>query len=202
MLAKCRRAKLLDDELVFLESISNQETMATRAEDDDGGGVVDGAAAKLMKRNQEGLDLLNTFSASLKRLAEANQFLGEEEEKLLKYINKLESAQGSMVNVMNRCQAMQLNLNTIRLVYSSHSKALVQQGPFRYKCVYQGGVRYRDYPKEDAAILKTTIEVGETVQVDERVYIAGEALVYLHVKGKGWLFENKNGIIALKRVYQ
>ena len=45
-----------------------------------------------------------------------------------------------------------------------------------------------------------TIEVGEIVQVDERVYIAGEALVYLHVKGKGWLFENKDGIIALKRI--
>lgn len=170
---------------------------------DPGEGARDGAsmaAAVLMTRQKEGLHLLERFSSSLKRLSEANTFLGEEEEKLLKYIGKLESARASMVNIMNRCQNMQLALNTIRELYSSHSKALVQQGPFRYKCVHKGGVRYRDYPNNEAAILNTTIEVGEIVQVDERVYIAGEALVYLHVKGKGWLFENKDGIIALKRI--
>ena len=179
--------------------------MATTSDQDLPGGADDQqgastAAAVLIKRQKEGLEILENFSVSLKRLSEANKFLGEEEEKLLMYIGKLESVQGSMVDIMNRCQAMQLSLNTIRELYSSHSKALVQQGPFRYKCVHQGGVRYRDYPKNDAAILNTTIEVGEIVQVNERVYIAGEALVYLHVRGKGWLFENKNGIIALKRI--
>ena len=161
-----------------------------------------GAAVILMKQNEEGLRLLNTLSVTLKRLSEANQFLGDEEEKLLKYITKLEMAQTSMVDIMNRCQAVQLTLNGIRQAYNSHSKALVQKGPFQYKCVYHGGVRYRDYPREDAAILNSVIEFEEIVEVDERVYIAGETLVYLHVRGKGWLFENKNGIIALKRVFQ
>ena len=72
---------------------------------------------------------------------------GDEEEKLLKYITKLEMAQTSMVDIMNRCPAVQLNLNGIRQAYNSHSKALKKRA-FQYKCVYHGGVRYRDYPRE------------------------------------------------------
>ena len=126
--------------------------------------------------------------------------LREQEEKLQMYLEKLSSAKVSMLEIMNRTQSMQLKLNNIRQPYTPQSKALVQEGPFAYKCVHQGGVRYRDYPRNDAAILNSSIKFGEVVLIDERVYIAGEALVYLHVKGRGWLFENKDGIIALKRV--
>ena len=158
------------------------------------------AAEVLIRRHQEGVELINAFSATLQRLSVANGVLGEEEERLRAYITKLETAQASMVKIMNRTQAMQLRLSTIREVYDAQSKALVQPGPFLYKCVHQGGVRYRDYPKGDATILPAIIKVGEIVQVEERVYMSGEALVYLHVKGVGWLFENKDGIVALKRI--
>jgi len=40
------------------------------------------------------------------------------------------------------------------------------------------------------------------VKVDERVYISGENLVYLHVEGTGWLFENKEGVTVLRRIPQ
>ena len=65
--------------------------MATKSSGDategqDPGEGADGAsmaAAVLMTRQKEGLHLLERFSSSLKRLSEANTFLGEEEEKLL-----------------------------------------------------------------------------------------------------------------------
>ena len=154
----------------------------------------------LSRRQKEGFEHIEAFTESLQRISSASEIIKEQEEKLQTYLTKLDNAKVAMLEIMNRTQTVQLKLNSIRQLYTPQSKALVQEGPFAYKCVHQGGVRYRDYPRKDAAILNLSIKFGEVVLIDERVYIAGEALVYLHVKGRGWLFENKDGIIALKRV--
>ena len=158
------------------------------------------AAEELGRKQKEGFEHLEAFGESLQRISRANYILEEQEAKLNTYLAKLERAKVGMLDIMNRTQGVQLKLNSIREPHTPQSKALIQEGPFAYKCVHPGGVRYRDYPRHDASILNYSIKHNEVVPIDERVYIAGESLVYLHVKGRGWLFENKDGIIALKRI--
>ena len=123
----------------------------------DDGSVIEG----LSRKQKEGFEHLEAFCESLQRISRANYMLEEQEEKLKTYLAKLDSAKAAMLEIMNRTQAVQLKLNTIRQPYTPQSKALVQEGPFAYKCVHQGGVRYRDYPRHDAAILNSSIKFND-----------------------------------------
>ena len=45
----------------------------------------------------------------------------------------------------------------------------MQKGPFWYKCVWQGGIRYRDYPKHDAKTKEVIVKHNDVVKVDGKL---------------------------------
>jgi len=145
------------------------------------------------------MHILTALGDTLCGMAESSVF-GEQQERLLAYVKKLKGARLGMADVGQRVQLMQQKLNHIRSQRSPHTKALQQRGPFLYRCVWQGGVRYREYPHASAAGKSKIVVHGECVWADERVYISGEALVYLHVRGVGWLFESRDGVQAMRLV--
>ncbi len=153
----------------------------------------------VVRQQEEGMALMETLSGSLEAMSISPLF-GGHQARLVEYVQKLKSTRDHMSSLSKRTQTMQLTLNKVRQAYPPHKKALLQQGPFQYKCVWQGGIRYREYPKVDAQAKAKMVAFGETVIVAERVYITGENLVYLHVKGTGWLFENKDGITVMRIV--
>jgi hypothetical protein len=115
---------------------------------------------------------------------------------------KLHNVHNSLNKIDMRVLAIQQKLNSIRRQLPARKHSLVEVGPFYYKCVYPGGVRYRDYPSANAKIVadNTIAEHNQIVTITERVFIASEHSVFLHNKGVGWLFENKKDIICFQRV--
>jgi hypothetical protein len=115
---------------------------------------------------------------------------------------KLHNVHSGLSKIDMRILAIQQKLNSIRRQLPARKHSLVEMGPFYYKCVYPGGVRYRDYPSTNAKIVadNTIAEHNQIVAIAERVFIASEHSVFLHNKGVGWLFENKKDIICFQRV--
>lgn len=146
------------------------------------------------------MHILTALGDTLTTMAESSVFSAQQA-RLVEYVRKLKAVRAGMADAVRRVQAMQGKLNTVRSQHASHSQALQQNGPFTYRCVWQGGVRYREYPRSDANASRTKmVAFGELVSVAERVYISGEALVFLHVRGVGWLFESKDGVPAMRLV--
>lgn len=108
----------------------------------------------------------------------------------------------SMTNIDNRIIAIQQKLNGIRKQLPPKKHSLVENGPFSYKCVHVGGVRYREYPSSSAKVVSNdaVVTLNQVVEIAERVFISSEHSVFLHNKGVGWLFENKKDIICFVRV--
>ena len=116
---------------------------------------------------------------------------------------KLHNFHQSMNNIDIRILTIQHKLNSIRRQLPARKHSLVETGPFYYKCVYPGGVRYRDYPSATTAKIvseTTMVSHNQIIKIIERVFIASEHSVFLHNKGIGWLFENKKDIICFQRV--
>jgi hypothetical protein len=121
---------------------------------------------------------------------------------LLQCRRKLHNIHNAMRNVDSRVLAMQHRLNNIRRALPARKHSLVESGPFQYKCVYPGGVRYRDYPSSTAKVVGEDVLVmhNQVVEIAERVFIASEQSVFLHNRGVGWLFENKKDTVCFMRV--
>lgn len=115
---------------------------------------------------------------------------------------QLQNTHQSMNCIDLKVMVIQQKLNNIRKNLPPVKHSLVETGPFYYKCVYPGGVRYRDYPSSNAKIVSDDAVVthNQVIEIVERVFIASEHSVYLHNKGVGWLFENKKDIICFVRV--
>ena len=118
-----------------------------------------------------------------------------------KFRCKLQDLQISMLRINERCEKLQIRLNSLRRECPGKS-ALVENGPFMYKCIYKGGVRYRDYPSSSARVTGKVIAYNDSVLVSERVFITGENSIFLHVKGTGWLFENRESLKCMTRVQE
>ena len=116
-----------------------------------------------------------------------------------KFRCKLQDLRISMLRISERCEKLQIRLNCLRRECPGKS-ALVEKGPFLYKCIYKGGVRYRDYPSSSARVTGKVIAYNDSVTVTERVFITGENSIFLHVRGIGWLFENRDSLKCMSRV--
>lgn len=116
-----------------------------------------------------------------------------------KYRCKLQDLRISMLRINERCEKLQIRLNCLRREAPGKS-ALVENGPFLYKCIYKGGVRYRDYPSSSARVTGKVIAYNDFVTVTERVFITGENSIYLFVKGTGWLFENRDSLKCMELI--
>jgi len=114
---------------------------------------------------------------------------------------KLQDVRIHMLRINERCEKLQIRLNCLRRECAGKS-ALVENGPFMYKCIYKGGVRYRDYPSSSARVTGKVIAYNDSVLVSERVFITGENSIFLHVKGTGWLFENRESLKCMTRVVE
>jgi hypothetical protein len=121
---------------------------------------------------------------------------------LLQCRRKLHNIHSAMRNVDSRILVIQHRLNNIRRSLPARKHSLVESGPFMYKCVYPGGVRYRDYPSSTAKIVGEDVLVlhNQVVEIAERVFIASEQSVFLHNRGVGWLFENKKDTVCFVRM--
>lgn len=120
----------------------------------------------------------------------------------LQFRRRLHNIQQSMNKIDCRIVVIQQKLNSIRKNLPARKHSLVETGPMQYRCVYPGGVRFRDYPSINAKIVNENAIVvhNQVVDIAERVFIASEQSVFLHCRGVGWLFENKKDIICFKRV--
>lgn len=114
------------------------------------------------------------------------------------YRIKLQNLRVSMFKINERCIRLQSRLNSLRKDLPPQH-ALVEAGPFYFRCIYRGGVRFRDYPSSTAKMTGNIIAFDEIAQVFERVFISGESSVYLHVQGVGWLFENRDSLRCMER---
>jgi len=121
---------------------------------------------------------------------------------LLHYRRKIRSIQQSMKSIDSKVLAIQARLNAIRKNMPDGTHSLVESGPFFYRCIHPGGVRYRDYPSVNSKIvnLKAIVVYKQIVEIAERVYIAAEHSVFLHCRGVGWLFENKKDRVCFERI--
>jgi hypothetical protein len=155
------------------------------------------AIKTIESQHSQGMHVLNALGVALERMASSSVLL-EHQQRLKEYVQKLQTTHSSMADVSLRMETMQHRLNKIRSPYAPHEQALNQKGPFLYECVWQGGVRYREYPHSDAKPRNKVVTFGEQVRVDERVYISGEQQVFLHVLGTGWLFESKDGVQVMR----
>lgn len=147
--------------------------------------------------------MLDTLRVASRRVEKAGKY-GEIQLRsaaFILYRRKLAIVTKSIVHINSKIRAIQLRLNDARKQLPSQ-QSLVEQGSFYYRCVYQGGVRYRDYPSSGAQMLKDnrTCEFEQVVKISERVFIGGEQSVFLHHQGVGWLFENLKDLVCFERV--
>jgi len=151
-------------------------------------------------RHQE--DILQQLHAVSKLLDEASVNEGSSVEQIRQeissYRSKLQNLRISMLKVSERCGKLQVRLNILRKECAPQH-AHVEVGPFYYRCVYKGGVRYRDYPSSNARVTGKVLDHNDVVTIAERVFITGESSVFLHVRGVGWLFENRDSLICCER---
>lgn len=144
------------------------------------------------------------IKAASQIIEKSSQF-AEEQIRAATYLHSrrnLQAIQQSMNNIDTRIVVIQERLNKVRKQLPPKKHSLVEPGPFYYKCVYPGGVRYRDYPSSSAKVVgeDAVVVMNQVVAIAERVFIASEHSVYLHNQGVGWLFENKKDIICFVRV--
>ena len=116
------------------------------------------------------------------------------------YRIKISRLKKVMQLISDRSKRLQTRLNVIRKDCTANRTHLVQKGPFHYKCIHRGGIRYREFPSTNAKYIASKVAVvyNEHINVSERVFINGESSVFLHVTGVGWLAENKGTTIFLE----
>ena len=143
-------------------------------------------AANLAERAQTqttgGDALLGSLESVLQALSASSSLRAPQLQRLRHYSNKLSDARASVSALARRTQAVQRQLNRVRSAYKPHEKALVQRGPFHYRCVWGGGVRYREYPSADAAVKKlVSAESGGVHNVSLSVSVSASASICLSV---------------------
>jgi hypothetical protein len=180
------------------------ESLLRQIAEDNGSGILAGLE-RINSKQEEILNMLSAVSESLNNNMnyEGSLFAKEGDENYLDldhYRTKIITLKKAMAAVNERTQRLQFRLNAIRKDCPTNRNHIVQKGPFVYKCVYKGGVRYREYPSSTAKQIpsKTILGCGEVVEVCERVFINGEPAVFLHVQGVGWLVENKGNIQCME----
>lgn len=136
----------------------------------------------LHKRQESIRDTLDKVAAHLDK-TNAQQVVEERREKSRAYYAKLKDIRTGMFEIDERTARLQIRLNGIRRD-GPQQNALVERGPFHYKCMYRGGVRYRKYPSSTAKVTGAMINFNDVAEVCERVFITGEFSIFLHVKGK------------------
>lgn len=145
------------------------------------------------------LEQLNIISKSLDEYSTHDGLTIEQvRQETSGYRSKLQNLRISMLKVNERCGKLHSRLNAIRKDCAPQ-QAHVEIGPFHYRCVYKGGVRYRDYPSSNARVTGKILNYDDVVTVAERVFITGESSIFLHVRGVGWLFENRDSLICCER---
>jgi len=99
---------------------------------------------------------------------------------ILSYRIKLQNIRLFILRANEKVSRMQQKLNNIRFQLPK-GHVYVENGPFRYRCVYRGGVRYRNFPSNAALILKEKplVEFDDVIQVMQRVFITAEESVFL-----------------------
>eukprot|EP01032_Pedospumella_encystans_P030174 gene30174-34057_t len=116
--------------------------------------------------------------AASKQVDKSSQFAKEQIESAVftQYKRKLQTIQQSMTNIDLRLIGIQERLNGVRQQMPAKKHSLVETGPFYYKCVYPGGVRYRDYPSSSAKVVSddAVVTMNQVVEIAERVFIASE----------------------------
>ena len=105
------------------------------------------------------------------------------------YTEKIKRIKRIVRDLSTRCNALKMRLNNVREILPSNH-ALIDKGPFYYRCVYKGGVKFRNFPSSTAKVTGKIIEYDDIAVVIERVFLSSENSVFLHVDGYGWLFEN------------
>jgi hypothetical protein len=113
---------------------------------------------------------------------------------------KIARLKKAMLNINEKSKQLQTRLNVVRKQTPKNRTHIVQKGPFFYRCIYPGGVRYRELPSSNAKYISsgTMISYDTRVIVAERIFINGESSVFLHVSGVGWLMENKGPMVCLE----
>ena len=149
-----------------------------------------GEMLKILRRASKQIDNASRYAEAQLRSAA-----------FLLYRRKLALISRAVQHINTKVRGIQMRLNNIRKQMPSQ-QSLVETGPFFYRCVYQGGVRYRDYPSSTAHHVKDVQVVlfEQVVEICERVFISGEQSVFLHHKGMGWLFENLKDLVCFERV--
>jgi len=116
------------------------------------------------------------------------------------YRAKIGRLKKAVLHISDRTRRLQGRLNAVRKQCPKNRTHIVQKGPFYYRCVYPGGVRYRELPSSSAKYIPSGAVIAHdaTVAVAERIFINGEASVFLHVHGVGWLMENKGDLVCME----
>lgn len=105
------------------------------------------------------------------------------------YTDKIRRIKRLIRELSGRCNSLKVRLNNVREILPANH-ALIDKGPFYYRCVYKGGVKFRNFPSSMAKVTGKIIEYDDIAVVIERVFLSNENSVFLHVDGYGWLFEN------------
>eukprot|EP01041_Mallomonas_annulata_P003552 gene3552-7067_t len=114
------------------------------------------------------------------------------------YRHKLSVLLVSMKRITDRCFQMQERINKVRKQIPSGS-GFKETGQFYYRCCYQGGIRVRVSPSIQATLSGVIIPYGEVFEANERVFLNGDSIVYVHMLGGGWLFECTKDLQCLER---
>lgn len=154
------------------------------------------------------LHVLDKQNNVLERLLSLRNSLEEHSlEELSNYIEDVDKKLELMNSVTLRMKSLrarsiltQERLNSIRGRLPFQEKALVEKGPFAFKCIYRWGMRFRSYPSSSSQILPDVqVDFHEVITAIERVFILGDKTVYLHVEGRGWLTENMEDLLCFAR---
>lgn len=106
------------------------------------------------------------------------------------YVDKIRNINDGINRISDRVATLRNKLNAIREMCPKN-KAIASKGEYKYRCVYEGGVKIRTYPSINAATTGGIIKHNEIIIATERVFITGESSIFLHAVGVGWLFENR-----------
>mmetsp|Transcript_22724 Transcript_22724/g.29723 ORF Transcript_22724/g.29723 Transcript_22724/m.29723 type:complete len:260 (-) Transcript_22724:231-1010(-) len=153
-----------------------------------------------LKTNQQ--ELLRALTKNLDPpLSEDPEFLkvARTMAKLPAYLEKLRliRQQGKAINA--EVHLLKRQMTRIARDYKG-TEPFQETGEFLYQVVYPGGVHIRQSPAVGAPNTGEVLTHGQVVKVLERVRIWGDETIYLRLaEGKGWVFESKKAVDALKR---
>lgn len=96
------------------------------------------------------------------------------------YRIKLQTIRQFILEINDKISWFQQKLNRIRFKLPK-GHVYVESGPLLYRCIYKGGVRFRNYPSVNAKILneKPIVKKGEIVEISQRVFITKEECIFL-----------------------